>query len=46
LPHRLRLDPSQEITPLERIEQVLEKVRERDETTPEEPDEKVEIKKN
>ena len=46
LPHRLRLDPAQEITPLERIEQVLDKVREVDETTPEEPTEKVEIKKN
>ena len=46
LPHRLRLDPSQEITPLEKIEQVLEKVRESDETTSEEPDKRVEIKKN
>jgi Mg-chelatase subunit ChlI len=46
LPHRLRLDPSQEITPLEKIEQVLEKVRESDETAPEEPAKRVEIKKN
>ncbi len=45
LPHRLRLDPSQEITPLEKIEQILEKIRESNDTTPEEPDEKVEIKK-
>lgn len=46
LPHRLRLDPSQEITALERIEQVLKKVRETDKTDPEEPDQRVEIKKN
>ena len=46
LPHRLRLDPSQEITPLEKIEQILEKVRESDETAPEETAERVEIKKN
>ncbi|MGD8916837.1 MAG: ATP-binding protein [Syntrophobacterales bacterium] len=46
LPHRLRLDPAQEITPLEKIEQVLEKVRESDEAGPEEPAERVEIKKN
>jgi magnesium chelatase subunit D len=46
LPHRLRLDPAQEITPLERIEQVLEKVQESDEISPEQPDERVEIKKN
>jgi Mg-chelatase subunit ChlI len=46
LPHRLRLDPAEEVSPLERIEQVLEKVKEIDETTPEEPTEKVEIKKN
>jgi Mg-chelatase subunit ChlI len=46
LPHRLRLDPAEELTPLERIEQVLEKVREVDETTPEEPAERIEIKKN
>lgn len=46
LPHRLRLDPSQEITPLDKIEQVLEKVQESDETTTEEPAKRVEIKKN
>ena len=46
LPHRLRLDPSLEITPLEKIEQVLEKVQESDETTTEEPAKKVKIKKN
>jgi Mg-chelatase subunit ChlI len=46
LPHRLRLDPAQEITPLEKIEQVLDKVRESDTVAPEEPAEKVEIKKN
>jgi magnesium chelatase subunit D len=46
LPHRLRLDPSQEITPAEKIEQVLEKIRESDETGPEESLDRVEIKKN
>jgi Mg-chelatase subunit ChlI len=46
LPHRLRLDPAEELTPLEKIEQVLEKVREVDETTPEEQAERIEIKKN
>ncbi len=46
LPHRLRQDPAEEISPLEKIEQVLEKVKETDDATPEEPAEKVEIKKN
>jgi Mg-chelatase subunit ChlI len=46
LPHRLRLDPAQEMTPLEKIEQVLDRVRESDEAVPEEPVERVEIKKN
>jgi Mg-chelatase subunit ChlI len=46
LPHRVRLDPAEELTPLEKIEQVLGKVREVDETTPEEPAERIEIKKN
>ena len=46
LPHRLRLDPSQEITPLEKIEQILEKIRESDETTPAKPTKRVEVKKN
>ncbi|UCG13786.1 MAG: ATP-binding protein [Deltaproteobacteria bacterium] len=46
LPHRLRLEPTEEATPLEIVEQVLEKVSEVDEDTPEEPAEKVEIKKN
>jgi Mg-chelatase subunit ChlI len=46
LPHRVRLDPAEERTPLEKIEQVLEKVCEVDETTPEEPAERIEIKKN
>ena len=46
LPHRLRLDPAESISPLERIEQVLEKVKEIDETTPEKPAEKVKVKKN
>ena len=45
LPHRLRLDPSQEVTPLEKIEQILEKVRESNEAAPEEPPERAEIKK-
>jgi hypothetical protein len=42
----VRLDPAEELTPREKIEQVLEKVREVDETTPEEPAERIEIKKN
>ena len=46
LPHRVRLDPAEERTPLEKIEQILEKVCEVDETTPEEPAERIEIKKN
>jgi magnesium chelatase subunit D len=46
LPHRLRLDPAQEITPLEKIDQVLDSVRDSDETDPEESAERVEIKKN
>jgi Mg-chelatase subunit ChlI len=46
LPHRLRLDPSQEITAPERIEQVLKKVRETKRTAPEEPKKRIEIKKN
>ena len=45
LPHRLRLDPSSEITPLEKIEQILEKVREGKGVVPEEPAERVELKK-
>ncbi|MCG6983217.1 MAG: ATP-binding protein [Deltaproteobacteria bacterium] len=46
LPHRLRIDPSEEITALERIEQVLKKVRETKNTAPEEPEKRSEIKKN
>ena len=46
LPHRLRQDPAEEISPLAKIEQVLEKVKEVDEATPEEATEKAEIKKN
>ena len=46
LPHRLRLDPAEELSPLEKIEQVLRKVIEIDETTPGEPAEKLAIKKN
>jgi hypothetical protein len=46
LPHRLRLDPAEETSPLEKIEQVLEKVREDDDTLPEKPAAKGEVKKN
>jgi hypothetical protein len=46
LPHRLRQDPAEEISPLAKIEQVLEKVKEVDEATPEKAAEKAEIKKN
>ena len=46
LPHRLQLDPAEEASPQERIEQVLEKVQEVDENSTEKPVEKVEVKKN
>jgi Mg-chelatase subunit ChlI len=46
LPHRLRLDPAEEFSPVEKLEQVLEKVREVTESTAEDPADKVEIKKN
>ena len=46
LPHRLRLDPAEETSPQDKIEQVLEKVRQDDKTPPEKPAAKVEVKKN
>jgi Mg-chelatase subunit ChlI len=46
LPHRLRIDPTKEISPREKIEQVLEKVREADQAATEEPIKRKEVKKN
>jgi len=46
LPHRLRIDPADEQSPLEKIDQVLEKVIEVEESTLEKPQASVRLKKN
>ncbi|MFP3869637.1 MAG: ATP-binding protein [Syntrophobacteria bacterium] len=45
LPHRLRLDPAEELSPAEKIEQLLEKIQEMEEAAMEEPARKAEVKK-
>jgi Mg-chelatase subunit ChlI len=46
LPHRLRQDPAEELPPLEKIEQIFERVQEADGAAPEEVEKKVSVKKN
>jgi Mg-chelatase subunit ChlI len=45
LPHRLHLEDAEDLSPQEKVEQVLERIRDMDETSVEEPAEKVEVKK-